>query len=64
MSNKSIKSKLKQCFVQFDDGSYSTLWVDIKEAIENNSIKIENKILNINGQATILKVYNLIVIDA
>lgn len=59
--------KTKQCIVQFDNvsGSYYTGWIDINDAIEGKKIKIDNKLLNVNGftNATVIKVYHLVILE-
>lgn len=57
--------KMKQCIVQFDNGSYYHGWLDVNDAIEGKDIKITNKILNLYGfiNATVLKVYHSIILD-
>lgn len=62
---KISKVKMKQCDVQFKkNGEYSTLWVPLIDAIEKKEIKIENRILKIDGIATVIKVYNGIIIES
>lgn len=58
------KNQMKQCDLIFKDDSQSTLWIEIDDAIEQKEIKIENRILNINGIAIITKVYHGKIIES
>lgn len=58
------KNQMKQCDLIFKDDSQSTLWIEIDDAIEQKEIKIENRILNINGMAKITKVYHGKIIES
>jgi len=59
--------KAKQCLVQFNDmnNSYYIGWINIDDAIEGKKIKIDNKLLNVNGfiNAIVIKVYHLIILE-
>ena len=57
--------KSKQCIVQFDNGSYYIGWVDVNDAIEEKKVKINNKLLNINGfiNAIVIKVFHLVILE-
>lgn len=57
--------KMKQCLVQFDNGSYYYGWLDINDAIEDKHIKIDNRLLNIHGfiNAVVRIVYHNIILE-
>jgi len=59
---KGNNKMFKQCNIKFKDGSQMSTWLPVNIAKEGNEIKIDDKFLKINKNATILKVYHGIVI--
>jgi len=47
------------------NNSYYIGWINIDDAIEGKKIKIDNKLLNVNGfiNAIVIKVYHLIILE-
>ena len=49
----------KQCFIQLvKNGAFTTIWVAVKQAIQDSIIDVDYKAFNIKGKAVILTVYD------
>lgn len=58
-------TKHKQCTIQFfKDDSFTSIWIDIKDAIKGKEIDVDYRMFNIKGKALVLEVYNNIIIEA
>ena len=58
-------TKHKQCTIQLlKDESFTSIWIDIKDAIKDAEIDVDYKMFNIKGKAIVLEVYNNIIIEA
>jgi hypothetical protein len=56
--------KFKQCTIQFiKDDSFTSIWIEIKDAVEGEIIDVDYKIFNIKGKAKVLIVYHGIIIE-
>ena len=55
----------KQCLIQLvKNGAFSTIWVAVKEALNNTKIQVDYQPFNIKGEAIILNVYDNITIKS
>lgn len=56
--------QFKQCTIQFiEDDSFTSIWIEFDDAVEDKIIDVDYKIFNIKGKAKILIVYHNIIID-
>lgn len=57
--------KLKQCIIQFDNGSFYHGWIPVEDAIDEKKITIKHRVLNLHGfiNGTVIKVFNEIILE-
>ena len=64
MKKQNLK-KHKQCTIQLlEDDSFTSIWIEVDDAVKDKIIDVDYKMFNIKGKARVLTVYNNIIIEA
>ena len=56
---------MKQCIIQFDNGSFYHGWIPVEDAADNKNIKVNNRLLNIHGfiNGKVIKAFHNVILD-